>query len=119
LHRASIIRDFTIAHAVDVHAQPQTACPHATRVLRATAIFQHFERTNAEAVAEICGLVDCSNHDALLMQRRFALREIFADVLRQRRLRAWPVARSRRAGSQSESRKQNSTQNVSPWFATI
>ncbi len=87
--------------------------------MRTAAVFEHFKRTHAQTVAEIGGFANANGDNAFNAQRFGALFEIYADVLRQRRLR--PEAAGRRgAGSQGESRKQNGTQgNVSPWFAAI
>ncbi|MBK6702817.1 MAG: hypothetical protein IPG56_02890 [Caulobacteraceae bacterium] len=88
--------------------------------MRAAAVFQHFERTHAQTVAEVSGLVDGGDDNALLMQRSFALFEIHLDMLRQWRLRPRAATGGGSAGSQGESRKQNSTHgNVSLLFAAI
>ena len=52
----------TRLHAVDRNAQAHAASPDAASVLRATAIFENFQRAHAQTVAEIGGLVDCGNH---------------------------------------------------------
>jgi hypothetical protein len=76
--------------------------------LRTAAVFQHFERTHAQAVAEIGGFANAGGDNAVSAQGFGALFQIHLDVLRQRRLR--PEAAVRRGtSSQGQRRKQNST----------
>ena len=92
-HRRLVVNHFALSSAFDGYTQAQAAGPDAAGVLRAAAIFQHFQRAHAQAAAEIGGLADGSDNNAGLGQRGFALRQILADVLWElRRIRRRPAA---------------------------